>query len=160
LTVKCCFDLKLVLLEHGADPQPVCGLGATPVGVLISLDRPDSLRALLARDPAAANAYIMNRTLDESCSASFFDFSLLTTPAHACVIAQRYPRIECLKVLIEAGANLGARDRYGFTPLMYDVGEKTGSDGRYWWVFFQGLIAAAPLFGRDRPLKVFERWQI
>jgi hypothetical protein len=44
--------------------------------------------------------------------------------------------------------------------VMCDVGEKTGSDGRYWWVFFQGLIAAAPLFGRDRPLKVFERWQI
>jgi ankyrin repeat protein len=106
------------LLAGGADVKQIFNGEATALAVCCSLGQPDCVRELLAKghDP-------------KETTCSFWappgaGRKLGATAAHVCAEIWldddrriQVPQLDCLRALVQAGADINARDRQGRTPL-------------------------------------------
>ncbi len=98
-------DFVALLLEHGADPDPVAPFVGTPLGAATQWDKLDCVAPLL-RGGADPNAR---------------DATMGHTPLHNLGDSTAADAFEYAQTLVDAGADLEARDDRGYTPLLWAV---------------------------------------
>ncbi len=100
-------DHVRLLAEYGAKFDAVNKTGDTPLFTQIYAERPNTVAAMVALDPAQ-----LNRKIGDGEAAS--------TPLHKAVCSTV---VETVKTLLDAGANVNAVSGDGVTPLQHAIGK-------------------------------------
>jgi len=105
------------LLENGADPNLQMAKSTLTSDGLTDGNSAVSL-ATMHEDP-----WYLMITLKHGGNPNIFNSVKGVTPIFQCIkfFEKKHPRLEQLKLLIAAGADLNALDKYGFTPIMQAV---------------------------------------
>jgi ankyrin repeat protein len=119
-------DLMRLLLSHGADPNLDTNEGTTPLMVASGMGRQDDISA--EQEKAAFEAASLALELGNDVNASNQDGRT------ALAAAAYHGANSLIQLLVENGADMDAKDRYGQTPLSIAQGipyKVTGQDKRF-----------------------------
>jgi len=109
----------IALLEKGADPNATGtdGFGFTPLMSAVSMNNPAAVKLILAKGAKA----------DQATSGSLMvkKGKIALDKLTPLMLAAPYASAEMVKALLDAGAQVDARDIRGMTPLMLAVASET-----------------------------------
>ncbi len=149
----------IALLDGGANPNFADRKGFTPLHVAAEEGQVDLVRKLLAKGAAIdARTYPAAKASDPSDKdLVLFSFSGGQTPL---LLAAKYNRVDVMRALIEAGADIKAQAQDGTTLFLAAVGSGHVEAARYAYQFDKNIQAVDDEGGTAMHQAVSGTWQM